>query len=135
MKYLTPKNTTVYHKKVNTEACLKATHLSEHHRTLEKQMHYHSGCLRILQNLHNTLEKKRITTLCYLLYYLPILRRSKHLTNCSQYLRSPTSEAMVHGPRYSKGYNCIVKRGNAIVKSCIPLNSTPACFLTVSTWC
>ena len=45
--------------KVNTEACLKATHLSEHHRTLEKQMHYHSGCLRILQNLHNTLEKKK----------------------------------------------------------------------------
>ena len=69
IKYQTLKSTTFYPKKVNTEVCLKATHLSEHHRTLEKQMHYHSGCLRILQNLHNTLEKKkelRPFAICYI---------------------------------------------------------------------
>ena len=83
---------------MNTEACLKATHLSEHHRTLEKQMHYHSGCLRILQNLHNTLEKKNYDPLLFAI--LPPLTLPFQTSNQLQSI-SPITNKWGHGTRTS----------------------------------
>ena len=74
------------------------THLSEHHRTLEKQMHYHSGCLRILQNLHNTLEKKNYDPLLFAI--LPPLTLPFQTSNQLQSI-SPITNKWGHGTRTS----------------------------------